>query len=96
MYFILQLRRQSKVTFLIKIIFISRTAKWSHIEQFYNLDKNNPNFVYAPVLTDSHLHPNVKQQMRVYLAAQVLSHSVAAGLFSKVASSEWGLIHRVS
>lgn len=80
------------MTLLIKIILISGIAKWKHIEELYNIQKNTMNFVYAPALTESHLNPNVKQQMRVHLAAQVLSHSVAAGLFAKVTSSEWGLI----
>lgn len=53
---------------------------------FYELDKNNPNFVYAPALTDNHLNPNNKQKMRVKLAAQVFSHSVTAGILSKIAS----------
>ncbi|CAB3221839.1 unnamed protein product [Arctia plantaginis] len=63
-------------------------AKWSHIRQFYELDNNNPNFVYAPHLTKEHLDPNTKQKMRVKLAAQVLSHSVAAGIFSKIAKGD--------
>ncbi|KAJ2948553.1 hypothetical protein O0L34_g7808 [Tuta absoluta] len=58
-------------------------AKWSHIQQFFELDKN-PNFVFAPALTSEHLAPNAKQKMRVKLAAQVLSHSVAAGMFAKI------------
>ncbi|CAB3248506.1 unnamed protein product [Arctia plantaginis] len=63
-------------------------AKWSHIRQFYELDNNNPNFVYAPLLTKEHVDPNTKQKMRVKLAAQVLSHSVAAGIFSKIAKGD--------
>ncbi|CAG4958764.1 unnamed protein product [Colias eurytheme] len=67
---------------------IKGTVKWSHIEAFYNLDKNNPNFVYAPQLTDHHLHPNCQQQMRVKLAAQVFSHSVTSGMLMKIAQNE--------
>ncbi|XP_022834724.1 uncharacterized protein LOC111362301 isoform X2 [Spodoptera litura] len=63
-------------------------AKWSHIRQFYELDCNNPNFVFAPCLTKEHLDPNTKQKMRVKLAAQVLSHSVAAGIYSKIAQGK--------
>lgn len=44
----------------------------------------NPNFVFAPVLRNDHLDPNTKQKMKVNLAAQVLSHSVAAGMFAKI------------
>ncbi|CAB3234643.1 unnamed protein product [Arctia plantaginis] len=67
---------------------VKGTAKWSHIEAFHLLDKSNANFVFAPALTDHHLHPNVKQQMRVKLAAQVFSHSVTAGILAKIASSK--------
>ncbi|KAL3613000.1 Protein kinase C, brain isozyme [Castilleja foliolosa] len=59
-------------------------AKWSHIEEFYRLDSTNPNFVFAPSLRQEHLTPNNKQKMKVKLAAQVLSHSVAAGMFAKI------------
>ncbi|XP_045492431.1 uncharacterized protein LOC123691889 [Colias croceus] len=63
-------------------------VKWSHIESFYDLDKNNLNFVFAPALTDRHLKPNVKEQMRVKLAAQIFSHSVTAGILAKIATNE--------
>lgn len=63
-------------------------AKWSHIREFYELDNSNPNFVFAPCLTREHLDPNSKQKMRVKLAAQVLSHSVAAGIYSKIAKGK--------
>lgn len=63
-------------------------AKWSHIQTFYEGDKQNPHFVFAPALTKHHLQPNGKQKMRVKLAAQVFSHSVAAGIFAKIASSK--------
>lgn len=69
-------------------VFVLGTAKWSDIEAFHKLDKNNANFVFAPALTESHLNPNVKQQMRVKLAAQIFSHSVTAGILAKIASSE--------
>ncbi|CAG4996929.1 unnamed protein product [Parnassius apollo] len=55
-------------------------AKWSHIKEFYETDNTNPNFVFAPFLKLEHLNPNTKQKMKVKLAAQVLSHSVAAGM----------------
>lgn len=52
------------------------------------MDNKNPNFVFAPALTEQHINPNGKQKMKVKLAAQVLSHSVAAALFAKVSSSK--------
>lgn len=59
-------------------------AKWSHIKKFYELDNSNPNFVFAPSLKQEHNKPNTKQKMKVKLAAQVLSHSVAAGMYAKI------------
>ncbi|CAH2088902.1 unnamed protein product [Euphydryas editha] len=67
---------------------IQGIAKWHHIEDFYKIDQLNPNFVFAPALTQQHLQPNGKQKMKVRLAAQVLSHSVAAGIFAKVGQNE--------
>ncbi|CAH0730441.1 unnamed protein product, partial [Brenthis ino] len=59
-------------------------AKWSHIVKFYESDNSNPNFVFAPCLRQEHLNPNTKQKMRVKLAVQLLSHTVAAGMFAKI------------
>ncbi|XP_047036130.1 uncharacterized protein LOC124641914 [Helicoverpa zea] len=59
-------------------------AKWSHIKTFYDLDNQNPNFVFAPGLKLEHLNPNSKQKMKVKLAAQTLSHTVAAGMMAKI------------
>lgn len=70
-------------------MFFTAVAKWKHIEEFFMKDKENPNFVFAPALTPQHLQPNGKQKMKVRLAAQVLSHSVAAGIFAKVAQSKF-------
>ncbi|CAG4973376.1 unnamed protein product [Parnassius apollo] len=59
-------------------------AKWSHIKEFYETDNTSPNFVFAPCLKQEHLNPNTKQKMKVKLDAQVLSHSVAAGMYAKI------------
>lgn len=64
--------------------FILGVAKWSHIKTFYDLDNQNPNFVFAPCLKSEHLNPNSKQKMKVKLAAQTLSHTVAAGMMAKI------------
>lgn len=53
--------------------FILGVAKWSHIKTFYELDNQNPNFVFAPALKLEHLNPNSRQKMKVKLAAQTLS-----------------------
>ena len=52
---------------------------WEYIEKFYNIDSQLP-IRMAPKLTDKHINLPPFMAMRVNLAAQVLSHSVAAGL----------------
>lgn len=64
--------------------FILGVAKWSHIKTFYELDNQNPNFVFASALKLEHLNPNSRQKMKVKLAAQTLSHTVAAGMMAKI------------
>ncbi|KAL0811822.1 hypothetical protein ABMA28_009250 [Loxostege sticticalis] len=60
-------------------------ASWKHIEQFIELDNSNPHFVFAP---KHHIQPNGKEKMRVKLAAQIFSHSVAMGIYSKASTNE--------
>jgi len=53
------------------------TAKWEHISNVYNWDKQN--IVCACYkLTDAHLTPLAQNAMKVSLAAQVMSHTVGA------------------
>ena len=52
---------------------------WSHIEDFYEFDKSN-DIRMAPKLTSAHIDLPPFSPMRVNLAAQVLSSTVAAGL----------------
>lgn len=56
-----------------------QTVCWNHVSEFYAFDKNLP-IRMAPRLTDKHLDLPPFTNMRVNLAAQVLSHSVAAGI----------------
>jgi len=62
-------------------------GSWKHIVQFYELDRANP-IRLAPRLTDRHVEVNNQTKMRVCLAAQVFSHSVAAGLQTRVLTKE--------
>lgn len=57
--------------------------------KFYELDNNNPNFVFALTLKQEHLNPNTKQKLKVKLAAQVLSHTVAAGMYAKISQGNF-------
>ncbi|VEN51003.1 unnamed protein product, partial [Callosobruchus maculatus] len=50
-----------------------------YLETFYSHDKTKQHRL-APKLTDDHIYPNNFQKMKVKLACQVLSHSVAAGM----------------
>lgn len=56
---------------------------WSHIEMFYRFDSQNP-VRMAPKLSRKHIDPPPFAKMSVKLAAQVLSHSVAAGVSTLV------------
>jgi hypothetical protein len=56
-----------------------KRASWEFIEQFYNSDKTK-SLRIASKLTDKHLNPNNWERMRVSLAVQVLSESVAVGI----------------
>ncbi|CAH2104760.1 unnamed protein product [Euphydryas editha] len=60
-------------------IFDSRVAKWSHIRDLYNEDKKRQ-IRLAPKLTDIHINPNNFQKMRVKVATQVLSRTVASAI----------------
>jgi len=63
------------------------TASWNHIQQFYHTDKISP-IRLAPKLTDHHINVVSTTKMRVSLAAQVLSHSAAAGINMQVMTNE--------
>ena len=56
-----------------------RLVSWYHIVDFYRFDKGHE-IRLAPKLTDKHINLPPFTSMHVNLAAQVLSHSVAAGI----------------
>jgi len=60
-------------------VYSDKIASWKYIEDFYTIDKK-AQFRAAPKLTDSHINPNNFEKMKVKYAAQVLSHSVSAGI----------------
>lgn len=59
--------------------FGDKKTSWTYIESFYNQDKQQF-YRCAPKLTDAHLHPSTFQRMKVSLASQILSHTVASGM----------------
>ena len=56
-----------------------KVAKWRHLVQLHNADKDRPLRV-VPKLKALHLRPTAFKKMTVRLATQALSRSVAAGL----------------
>lgn len=56
-----------------------KAFKWEHVEQFYSFDSSLP-IRMAPKVSEKHINLPPFTAMRVKLATQVLSHSVAAGI----------------
>ena len=67
-------------------------AKWGHIKKLYEQDKL---FVIRRLvkLTDDHLAPVVRCAMKVSLAAQVMSHTVAAALYTEASCGKEQRLH---
>ena len=59
----------------------SDIIKWKYIEQFYKTDKEMC-IKLAPKLTDSHIYFSGFEKMRVKLATQVFSRTVASALYT--------------
>ena len=64
------------------------SVSWTHIVDFYDLDSSKP-IRLAPRLTKTHIDLPPFSPLRVYLAAQVLSHSVASGMTAMV---QWDML----
>lgn len=62
-------------------LYKGKPVKWEHISQFYDYDKNKK-IRLAPKLTDEHIEVSAFKTMSVPLAAQVFSHTVAAGIYT--------------
>jgi hypothetical protein len=62
-------------------------ACWTDINRFYDIDKAQA-IRSAPRLTDGHINVSHAKKMRVRLAAQILSHSVAAGINMQVSTKQ--------
>jgi hypothetical protein len=62
-------------------------AKWDHVLKFYKLDRLGQ-FHLLYKLSHTHLNPAAQSAMTVSLTAQVMSHTVAAGLSTLVAGKE--------
>ncbi|CAH0714112.1 unnamed protein product, partial [Brenthis ino] len=62
-------------------------AKYDHIIQFYNHDKEK-SFRLAPKLTNSHIKPTNYEKMKVCFATQLFSRSVAIGMCTYIDNNE--------
>lgn len=62
-----------------------KVAKWNYIQELYAIDSVQ-HYRVTPRLTKTHIEAKGLTSMRVKFAAQVLSHSVAAGLSLLVAT----------
>ena len=61
---------------------------WQHVKEFYDADSSKP-IKMAPKLRKKHIHLPPFSPLRVRLATQVLSHSVASGMG---VLAQWGII----
>uniref|UniRef100_A0A6P7HCR3 Uncharacterized protein LOC114347047 n=1 Tax=Diabrotica virgifera virgifera TaxID=50390 RepID=A0A6P7HCR3_DIAVI len=59
--------------------FDNKKTSWVFVEHFYREDKKQP-YRCAPKLTDAHIRPTNFQKLKVKLATEVLSGSVASGM----------------
>ena len=62
--------------------------KWQHLSSFYDADSSKP-IRLAPKLKKKHIELPPFSPLRVRLATQVLSHSVAAGM---AVMTQWGIL----
>jgi len=71
---------------------LSVIAKWEHIKKLYEQDKL---FAIRRLenLTDDHLAPVARCAMKVSLAAQVMSHTVAAALYTEATHGKEQCLH---
>ena len=64
------------------------TAKWADILKVYELDKQNVLYRQLRKVTDRHLKPFAQDAMKVSLAAQVMSNTVAAAIDTHVTAGK--------
>lgn len=67
-----------------------KSVQWQHIRDFYDQDSSSKTGIrMAPKLTDRHFSLSMFGPLSVPLAAQVLSHTVAAGIS---VLAQWGIL----
>ena len=68
------------------------TAKWKHIEKLYKHDRDCMIRMLFK-LKDTHTAPVTQCAMKVSLATQVMSHTVAAGIYTQVSYGKEQCLH---
>ena len=67
---------------------LTGTAKWADILKVYEIDKQNVLYRQLRQVTDRHLKPFAQDTMKVSLAAQVMSNTVAAAIDTHVTADK--------
>ena len=67
---------------------LTGTAKWADILKVYEIDKQNVLYHHLCNVTDRHLKPFTQDAMKVSLAAQVMSTTVAAAIDTPVTAGK--------
>lgn len=60
-----------------------RNLSWRYVRDFYDKDKHQ-GISLAPKLTDPHIEKCGYSDMKVKYAAQIFSHTVAAGVYTQI------------
>ena len=58
---------------------LTGTAKWANMLKLYEVDKHN-GYHLLPKVTERHIKPSTQNMMKVSLAAQVMSNTMAAAI----------------
>ena len=67
---------------------LTATAKWADIWQVQEIDKQNVLYCQLRQVTDRHLKPFAQDAMKVSLALQVMSNTVAAAIDTHVTAGK--------
>jgi len=67
---------------------LTGTAKWADVLKVYELDKQNVLYCQLCKATDRHQKPFAQDAMKVSLAAQVMSSTVAAAIDTHVTAGK--------
>ena len=81
------LKNMRNMLFHNDVVHAGGTAKWCYITQFFERDSSKV-YQLAPRLKSKHTTLPPFSQMKVKLASQVLSHSVAAGIETYISHSQ--------